>query len=353
MAACLIAVWPIGRPEPDVALDQCVYATAGWGIHDERWVTGLVEVGYQPSVISLGRDVSSVRDLRLRVAASAGDGQPVLAGPLHTVTHALLGLGLRLVGLSWGYDLADAAAEGRDLSWLAGLPGLIVDSRANVEVARVAGLSQGRITLLPWGIDLSTFAFHDSRTDSPDLGVPADGAVVLSLRAHEEQYRVEDIVRAFAEIGGDTGPGDAPYLVIGHSGSLTDHLRRVATDLGIVDRTRFVGTVPEADLAPLMGRASCYVTASQVDGTSVTMLQAMACGTPVIASATPGNLGWVRPGVTGYAYPTGDVAALAAVMAQVLSDRPAQVVQRARALVETEADWHANLDRLRRALDDA
>ena len=184
--------------------------------------------------------------------------------------------------------------------------------------------------------------------------MPPHAHLVLSLRAHEPIYRVGDIIEAFARVPRRPGLHEDfpdPYLIIGHSGSLTDELKQRVRDLGIADRTRFLGSVPEHDLVPLLGRAACYVTASEVDGTSVTLLQAMACGTPVIASDTPGNLGWVDDGVTGFTFPTGDVDALAA------PDRPGQPplpdrasCERARALVEREADWHANLPRLRAAL---
>jgi glycosyltransferase involved in cell wall biosynthesis len=184
--------------------------------------------------------------------------------------------------------------------------------------------------------------------------VPPHARLVLSLRAHEPLYRVADIVRAFAAVRrADDAHEDFPdpYLIVGNSGSLTAELRQLTIDLGVATRVRFVGSVPEPDLVPLLGRAACYVTAAEVDGTSVTLLQAMACGTPVVASATPGNLGWVDDAVTGFTFPTGDVPALTEVLERVLASYPTDVVLRARSLVEERADWHANLGRLAAALD--
>ncbi len=337
-------------------MHDCVYATSGWGIHDERWVSALLEVGYTPHVISLGRDVPDALELRLAVSAAAEGGLPVLAGPLLSVTRPLSDLGLRLVGLSWGYDLSDPALEASDLSWLALLSGLIVDSDANHGIAVGAGLDPSRITLLPWGVDLHAFPFHAPWIDAFQLGVPPHAHLVLSLRAHEPLYRVADVIDAFALVRRRPDLHEDfpdPYLIIGHSGSLTDSLKARTRELGIADRTRFLGHVPEEDLVPLLGRAACYVSAAEMDGTSVTLLQAMACGTPVIASATPGNLGWVRDGETGYTFPTGDVTALASLVDTVNHHYPTEVVLRARHLVEAKADWHANLRRLRVALDSA
>jgi glycosyltransferase involved in cell wall biosynthesis len=329
---------------------DCVYATAGWGIHDERWVAGLREVGLSPRAISLGRDVHDAAGLRASVLAAAGDTLPVLAGPLSSVTYELADLPLRLVGLSWGYDLEELDVPGQDLHWLATLTGLIVDSRTNEAIATAAGLDAGRITFLPWGVELTAFPFRDSPESSPIPGVPDDAPLVLSLRAHETLYRVDDIVAAFAQMTShmeERGPIGDVHLIIGHAGSLTDGLRAQVAELGIVDRVHFIGSIPENKLAPLLRRADCYVTAARVDGTSVTLLQAMACGTPVVASDSAGNLGWVEDGVTGRIFPVGDVTAMAQVIQQTISAVPANMTQEARRLVELEADWHANLTRLR------
>ena len=332
---------------------DCVYATCGWGIHDERWVAALLEVGRTPYVVSLGRDANDVLELREAVLEAAAGGLPVLAGPLDSVTSNLVDLDLALVGLSWGYDLLEAERSGADLSWLAGLTGLIVDSSWNMSIAERAGVPREAITYLPWGVDLSVFEFHGPWIDAFLLGVPPHAPLVVSLRAHEPIYRVADIVRAFAAVPRRRDVHEDfpdPYLIIGHEGSLTGEIRDLVRSLGITDRVRFIGRVAERDLVPLLGRAACYVSAAEVDGTSVTLLQAMACGTPVVVSQTPGNLDWVREGDTGFTFPTGDVDALTQALVAVTAHYPIAVVERARREVQERADWRANLPRLQAAL---
>ena len=322
-------------------------------MHDERWVAALLEVGRLPFVISLGRDVGDVLELREAVAAAAVGGLPVLAGPVDSVTSSLVDLDVTLVGLSWGYDLMEADRRETDLSWLSRLHGLIVDSTWNQAIAERAGLPVTAITYLPWGVDLSVFEFHGPWIDAFLLGVPPHAPLVVSLRAHEPLYRVSDVVRAFAAVPRRRDVHEDfpdPYLIVGHEGSMTAELHGLVQALGIADRVRFIGRVDERDLVPLLGRAACYVSAAETDGTSVTLLQAMACGTPAIVSQTPGNLDWVQEGITGFTFPTGDVAALTEALISVTAHYPIAVVERARQEVQNRADWWANLGRLGAAL---
>ena len=323
---------------------DCVYVTRGWGIHDERWTAALRDLGHEPATVSLAPGDDAAATIRELFAQSGP--MPVLAGPLNTVTRDLVGLDTRLVGLSWGFDLHELADAG-ELAWLSRLDALLVDSEATRAIAMGAGVRGDRITLLPWGIDIDTFRSDGPATTAAELGLPVNSKIVLSLRAHEELYRVADIVEAF--VGVQAVIPDA-RLVIGHAGSQTDLLRARVDELGLADAVAFIGTVAEPDLARLLRGAACYVTAASVDGTSVTLLQAMACGTPVVASATPGNLGWISPGQTGRVFPTADVPALTASIVEALTSRDDDLVRRASELVRSQADWARNIERLEAAM---
>jgi len=325
----------------------CVYATSGWGIHDDRWTDALRYVGFYPQIIRLGIDASDPNDLRHRVDESASPDTPVLAGPLESVASHLIGLDAPVIGLSWGFDLHTMV----DNSWLLRLHRLIVDSEATMRIATDAGVSSQAITFLPWGVDVNRFKPDGPHADLTRWGVRKSGRTVLSLRAHEPLYRVGDIVEAFALASKEEAD---LHLLVGHSGSLTDGLRAQARELGIAERTHFIGSIPEADLPDLFRAADVYVSASEVDGTSVTLLQAMACGTPVVASDTAGNRPWVRSGETGSLFATGDTLSLAHQLVAALDEAlpvRSELTHNARALVKDQADWNANVWRLRQALE--
>lgn len=324
-------------------MQQCIYVSASWGIHDVRWFNALGEIGFDAIPCRLGYEASDIQGIRAILHNISNPEMPILAGPLHTVTRHLLGVPGRLVGLSWGFDMY--ASD--DLAWLSGLEGLIVDSHATQEIAESSGLEAERITFMPWGVDLNTFTPSGPVMEPSTWGIPDGARIILSLRAHEPIYRVGDILRAFAL----TAPHfpDA-YLLIGNEGSLTAELRREAHDLDVDNHVRFIGLVEEDQLPALMRSSHIYISASEVDGTSVTLLQAMACQAPVIVSDTPGNLGWVQHGVTGSTFTIGDPESLAQQLLASIACEHSETAMRAREQVQKEANWSANLERLQRAL---
>jgi len=329
-----------------VTLQHCVYATSGWGIHDVRWTDALRSLGFEPTIVRLGIDAPTPAELRHRVDEAAGPDVPVLAGPLDSVTSHLIGIKAPIIGLSWGFDLHTMS----DRSWLPELHGLIVDSDATARIATSAGVAPAAITFLPWGVDVERFTPDGPRADLTRWGVPKSARTVLSLRAHESLYRVSDIFEGFAITSREVTD---LHLLIGHSGSLTDELRAQARELGIDDRTHFIGSLPEEDLPALLRATDVYVSASEVDGSSVTLLQAMACGTPVLTSDTEGNRPWVQPGVTGHLFRTGDPRDLATELVRIAhaeSGTATELTANARALVQSRADWMSNIRQLADAL---
>ena len=320
--------------------DPCTYVSQTWGVHDQRWVQGLTDLGFNVRVLSAEKNQLTIQRIRDELSADHG---PVLAGPLTSITQHLVGIAQPLIGLSWGFDLLQLSEQGKDLSWLKELDGLIVDSHTTRDIALTSGLSDDRIHSIPWGIDLEKFTPTGPHMNLDKWGISPAAQVILSLRAHEPLYRVSDIIEAFSLIK-DRSP-DA-HLVIGNDGSLQEQLREQSTHLGIDDRTTFIGILPESDLPSLFRASTIYVTASEVDGSSVTLLQATACGLPVVTSATPGNAEWVIPGETGYHYTTGSPQELAVAISTALTDHASGdskcLADRAHDVVTEKADWDRN-----------
>ncbi len=329
--------------------NPCVYATSGWGIHDDRWTEALERLGFAPRIVRLGIDARDGNELRASVTGLSTSGTPILAGPLDTVAHHLVGMPARVVGLSWGFDIHQMS----DRRWLTALDALVVDSQATMNLAEQAGVHPAAITFLPWGVDLGVFTANGPKTDLTPFRVPTNARTLLSLRAHEALYRTADIIEAFAHVSARMSD---LHLIVGHTGSLSEQLRQQAADLGVAERTHFIGKVSERELPDLLRACDVYVSASEVDGTSVTLLQAMACQVPVVVSDTPGNRAWVIEGHTGDLFATGDAEGLARALEWELTQydhEAGEMTTAAHQLVAQEADWWANLPRLAQALSGA
>jgi glycosyltransferase involved in cell wall biosynthesis len=109
-------------------------------------------------------------------------------------------------------------------------------------------------------------------------------------------------------------------LQIAGQGDDRPRLERVAERLGLGDAVRFLGFVSEEEKRRLLRRAWAVVFPSPKEGWGITNVEAAACGTPALASDSPGLRESVRHGVTGYLVPHGDWRALADRMLALAAD---------------------------------
>jgi len=178
-------------------------------------------------------------------------------------------------------------------------------SGALAELSREQGIADSRLRTILNGIDLGRFPFS-----GPD---PA-GCVVTVARLSPEKD-VANLVRATA-----LAAGQAPELrveIAGGGPCLAD-LNRLVTDLGVGDRIAFLGEV--RDVPAVLARARMFVLPSRSEGIPLTVLEAMACGVPVVATRVGGLPEVVDHEVTGLLVPPADPAALAGAMVEIWND---------------------------------
>jgi glycosyltransferase involved in cell wall biosynthesis len=109
-------------------------------------------------------------------------------------------------------------------------------------------------------------------------------------------------------------------LVVGE-GDDRPRLEALAEELGIVDAVEFTGLVTESRKIELLQTMWCKVATSSKEGWGLTVIEANACGTPVLASNVPGLRDAVRDGETGLLYAYGDIKDLSDKILLFLSDR--------------------------------
>lgn len=156
------------------------------------------------------------------------------------------------------------------------------------------------------GVDVDRFSAPPS---------PVRGRV-LFLGRLAPQKRPDVALRAFARLR-ELVP-DATLDFVG-DGSLRPELDRLAASLGVGDAVRFLGT--RGDVPALLAGASCFVLTSDYEGCPLTVLEAMAAGVPVVATAVGGVPELVSER-TGVLVPAADIEATAHALAGVLGDEP-------------------------------
>lgn len=282
----------------------------------------------------------------------------VQAGPLQRAAFLTALSGFRpLVSMSWGYDLLFDAQRNR--LWRAATrytlrrsAALVVDCQTIQQRAVSLGMPPERIVSFPWGVDLVHFSPVSTEGGLREkLGWGKDLFVLLSTRSWEPIYGVTTLARAFVQAA-QTHP-ELRLVMLGN-GSQAAELRQIFDRGQVEDRVYFPGQVSQQDLPRYYRVADLYVSASHSDGTSISLLEALACGTPVLVSDIPGNREWVTmPGEVGWLFPDGDVQALAAEIVQVIAERShlSEVGQQARRLAEARADWNQNFRKLFQAYE--
>jgi len=158
-------------------------------------------------------------------------------------------------------------------------------------------------------------------------------APVFAYLGRLKRYKgVHYVIQAFAAM-----ENREARLEIAGAGDYRPALEQLAASLDLGERVRFLGRVTEEEKLRLLRRAWALVFASPKEGWGITNLEAAACGTPVVASNSPGIRESVRDGETGYLVSHGDVRAMASAMGRIAGDAPlvARLGEQARRFAET------------------
>jgi glycosyltransferase involved in cell wall biosynthesis len=160
----------------------------------------------------------------------------------------------------------------------------------------------------PNGVDLGRF-----RPGAPVAASPPDLVVgtVGGLRPEKDH---DTLLRAFARLDGKV------RLCIVGGGALAEPLRQLAQQLGVAGRVDFVG--PVTDTAPWYGRFAVFALSSRTEQMPIAMLEAMACGLPVVATDVGDVKAILPPEAAPCIVPAGDPPALADALQRVLAQAP-------------------------------
>ena len=331
----------------------------GRQVHTARWGDYLESVGYDVLTVSLeplteiagaGERVTVAESLpdfvRYPLAVSAvkriaGDFKPDVVNahflPNYGVIAAMAGFDNWVLS-TWGSDIMMLPQKSAFHMWRTRAVisrATYITSDADVMTERLIelGAPPDRVLTFPFGVDRAKFYAADASA--------ASGPRVLSNRKLEAVYDIGTVLKGFARARGQLA--DAT-LTVGGSGSLEQSLR-AAVPAEVSDAVQFVGNTAHDQMPDQLRAHDIFVSMSLSDTTSVSLLEAMACGLYPIVSDIPANREWIEAGVNGDLVPVRDDARLAQAIVAAWGDdsRRARARENNLQAVAQRADWAENM----------
>ena len=275
-------------------------------------------------------------------------GSVVVSGPLDSVSSHLGTGDFRHVGISFATDVMVTAAQNSDelqrlRTLVSSLDAVVTDNYATENALIALGATPEDILRIPWGPDSST---KPSTMTRSQCGWPEGRKIVLYPRSLEPHYDPSVFVDALAALVAKVPNVLAVFV---ESGSLVSQTKEALHRQGLSGNAHFEPLREPEVFRSMMGCAEVVVVTPRTDGTSVTVMDAMALGVPVVSSLTAGSAEWVVEGITGWTYPVGDSSALAAAIERALMADTAHrqmMTAHAQRLVAEKAGWDSSSSRL-------
>jgi glycosyltransferase involved in cell wall biosynthesis len=353
---------------------KIIYFSFDYGPHDHRFLAALAETEHQVYYVRLQRGPRQTEDRpvpeKIEQILWAG-GQSVFrwqdvpkyvlglrsiihrikpdlihAGPIQTCAFIAVLTGFRpILTMSWGFDLMKDVHRGW---WWKQITRYVLrntnfftsDADVTRDTAVQYGMNPERTIVFPWGVDLDHFS-PPSVVRRPS----SSGFTLFCNRSWEPNYGVDVLARAFAKVAAQRP--DVCLLLL-NDGSQGHILRQILNSGGVIERVTFAGQISQRDLPRYYHMADLYISPSHVDGSSVSLMEALACGLPCLVSDIPANKEWVFEGQNGWLFPDGDVDALVAKILAAIENRNSlyEIGKNSRAVAEDRADWKKNFGKL-------
>ena len=319
-------------------------------IHTTRWIKYFADSGHEVHLITTAKPSGNIGNVKLHLLKRIGPRMRVgnylinsvpmmlqfkrtLKNINPSILHAHYIMETTLLGAisgfqpfivtAWGSDVLIAPQESRISRWIV----KYVLRRANLITCDAEhikkpltqlGADPEKIKIVHFGTD--TRKFNPEQRDKrlrEELGIQ-DSLAIISLRRFEPIYDVGSLIAAIPLVLKEV---PKVKILLVEKGSQEAELKELAESLGVSDRVKFVGWIPEDELPRYLASADIYVSTSLSDaGLAASTAEAMACGLPVILTDFGDNRKWVEDGVNGFIIPLKAPEALAAKIIHLLKD---------------------------------
>lgn len=201
-------------------------------------------------------------------------------------------------------------------------------------------LPSEKITVFPWGIDLGLFNKTDKESSREKLNIEKNKFVIIFNRYLEIVYGVKDLLEGFKKFS--EGKDDVLLLILS-DGMLKNSVLKFIIENNMEEKITIIGRVANNELPGFLNAADIYVSPSLSDGTSLSLLEAMACGTGLVVTDVPAIKEWVQE-ENGFMVKRGCPDEIAGAMEKYYDDR-SLITRHGEMNIEIasrRADWDRN-----------
>jgi glycosyltransferase involved in cell wall biosynthesis len=230
---------------------------------------------------------------------------------------------------------------------------MLVDNGAvRRKVQSIIPYSDKRFIEFPWGVDISRFNNLRRASKIRALTGWDHNIIILSTRMWEPVYGILDLIEGFYLA---YGKNRKLRLILLGDGSLARQVHEIIENNGLSEVILMPGVISHDNLPEYFGEADIYLSCSLCDGSSISLLEAMASGLPSIVTSNPGNLQWIQDGVNGWLVPLNDPSAVARAIEAVMNEKKSVLERFSRInkkIISEKADWNKNFSKLLKLYND-
>jgi L-malate glycosyltransferase len=254
--------------------------------------------------------------------------------------------------MSWGSDILVDTFKDDTLKWITkytlnSSDCFICDCDTVRNLAKtITFYKDADIVQFPWGIDLDIFKPGDDTLKLRSIKNWEDSSVLLSTRMWEPIYGIDVLLKGFFEAF--TYNPKLRLVLLGDGSQASEiiefikmnNLENIVYSPGIANHDKLVDFFRSADI---------YVSCSHSDGSSVSLLEAMGCGLPVIVTDLESNHEWVNSNENGLLFVAGNPTAFAKAILEISNKNGEElnlISKNNREVVEKRADWNLNIEKL-------
>lgn len=333
-------------------------------VHTRRWVASMAERGAeaivitrQPAEVPGAREVIAIApgqdkarwfkalpEVRKAARRVADSFRPHLVHGHYVTSYGLwaaaCGLRVPKVLTAWGSDILVTPRESRLMRlivrWSLRRADLITADSIEMVDEIASYHPSAPVHQILWGADTAKFL------PAP----PAPDFEVVSLRVWEPNYNIDLVIEAFARFVSLRPHSQARLHLLG-GGPLQGALEERVAALRLLQQVRFHGRLGDVAMIEAIQRCRVSVSVPTSDATSVSVLESMACGLPVIASDLPANRQWIDSR-GGWLVPVRDIDALTQALLAAHDDPTAATLMGVhnRRRIEREASRQGQMDRM-------